>query len=107
MPDGSSLYAAYTRGTNEATDIVVTASADRGQTWSTPVLRPRVALAPGAAFLSPAYAEGLAISLCALALVMLGRRRWLLAGVVGAFATISLPCRFGRLPCIPARTLRL
>jgi hypothetical protein len=36
-PDGSSLYAAYTRGTNEATDIVVTASADRGQTWSTPV----------------------------------------------------------------------
>jgi hypothetical protein len=36
-PDGSSLYAAYTVGTNEATDIVVTASTDRGLSWSTPV----------------------------------------------------------------------
>jgi hypothetical protein len=36
-PDGSMLYAAYTRGTNEATDIVVTSSSDQGSTWSTPV----------------------------------------------------------------------
>ena len=35
--DGSSLFAAYTVGINEATDIVVTASMDRGLTWSTPV----------------------------------------------------------------------
>lgn len=36
-PDGSALYAAYTRGTNEATDIVVTQSTDQGSTWSAPV----------------------------------------------------------------------
>jgi hypothetical protein len=47
------------------------------------------ALAPGAAFLSPAYAEGLAISLCALTLIMLDRRRWLAAGVLGALATAT------------------
>lgn len=50
-----------------------------------------VALAPGAAFLSPAYAEGLAISLCAIALIMLDGRRWLAAGVTGALATAAAP----------------
>jgi hypothetical protein len=49
------------------------------------------AVAPGAAFLSPAYAEGLAISLCAVALLLLDRRRWGAAGVVGALATASSP----------------
>ena len=47
------------------------------------------ALAPGAAFLSPAYAEGLAIALCAVALLMLDRRRWLVAGLVGGLATAA------------------
>jgi len=50
-----------------------------------------VALAPGAAFLSPAYAEGLAISLCAMALILIDRRRWLAAGVIGALATATAP----------------
>ena len=47
------------------------------------------ALAPGAAFLSWGYAEGLAISLCAVALIMLDRRRWLAAGLIGALATAA------------------
>ncbi len=50
-----------------------------------------VALAPGAAFLSPAYAEGLAISLCAIALIMLDRRMFVAAGVIGALATATSP----------------
>ena len=50
-----------------------------------------MAVAPGAAFLSPAYAEGLAISLCAVTLLMLDRRRWLAAGVIGALATATSP----------------
>jgi hypothetical protein len=50
-----------------------------------------MAVAPGAAFLSPAYAEGLAITLCAVALIMLDRRRWLVAGVIGALATATSP----------------
>jgi hypothetical protein len=50
-----------------------------------------VAAAPGAAFLSPAYADGLAIALCAVVLMMLDRRRWLGAGVVGALATTASP----------------
>ena len=50
-----------------------------------------MAVAPGAAFLSPAYAEGLAISLCAVVLLMLDRRRWLAAGVIGALATATSP----------------
>jgi hypothetical protein len=50
-----------------------------------------LAFAPGAMFLSSAYAEGLAIALCAGALVMLGRGRWLLAGIVGGFATAASP----------------
>ena len=49
------------------------------------------AVAPGAAFLSPAYAEGLAIALCAVTLLLLDRRRWWAAGVVGALATASSP----------------
>ena len=48
-----------------------------------------LAFAPGAMFLSPAYPEGLAIALCAGALVMLGRRRWLVAGLLGALATAT------------------
>ncbi len=48
-----------------------------------------MAFAPGAMFLSPAYPEGLAIALCAGALVMLGRRRWMAAGVLGALATAT------------------
>lgn len=50
-----------------------------------------VALAPGAAFLSAAYAEGLAISLAAIALLMLDRRKYLAAGVIGALATATSP----------------
>lgn len=50
-----------------------------------------MAFAPGAMFLSPAYAEGLAIALCAGALVMLGRSRWLAAGLVGGLATAASP----------------
>jgi hypothetical protein len=50
-----------------------------------------VALAPGAAFLSAAYAEGMAISLCAIALIMLDRRRFVAAGVFGALATATSP----------------
>jgi hypothetical protein len=50
-----------------------------------------MAVAPGAAFLSPAYAEGLAVALCAAALIMLDRRRWLAAGVIGALATAASP----------------
>jgi hypothetical protein len=50
-----------------------------------------MAVAPGAAFLSPAYAEGLAITLCALVLIMLDRRRWLAAGAIGALATAASP----------------
>jgi hypothetical protein len=50
-----------------------------------------VALAPGAAFLSTAYAEGLAISLCALAILMLDERRWVAAGAWGALATLTSP----------------
>jgi hypothetical protein len=50
-----------------------------------------VALAPGAAFLSPAYAEGVAISLCAIALILIDRRRWLAAGVIGGLATAAAP----------------
>jgi hypothetical protein len=50
-----------------------------------------VGVAPGAAFLSPAYADGLAIALGAVTLVMLDRRRWLAAGLVGAFATAASP----------------
>ena len=50
-----------------------------------------LALAPGAAFLSPAYSEGLAISLCALALIMLDRRRWWTFGLIGALATAASP----------------
>ena len=49
------------------------------------------ALAPGAFFLSPAYAEGLAIALCAVALVLLGRRRWIGAGIAGALGTAASP----------------
>ena len=45
------------------------------------------ALAPGAAFLTPAYAEGLAIALCAVTLILLDRRRWIAAGLIGALAT--------------------
>jgi hypothetical protein len=48
-----------------------------------------MAFAPGAMFLSPAYAEGLAIALCAGALVMLGRGRWLAAGLLGGLATAA------------------
>ena len=48
-----------------------------------------VAFAPGAMFLSPAYPEGLALALCAGALVMLGRRRWIVAGLLGALATAT------------------
>jgi len=48
-----------------------------------------LAFAPGAAFLSFAYAEGLAISLCAVTLIMLDRRRWLAAGLIGALATAA------------------
>ncbi len=47
------------------------------------------AFAPGAAFLSWGYAEGLAISLCAVSLLMLDRRRWLAAGLLGALATAA------------------
>jgi len=50
-----------------------------------------VAVAPGAAFLSPAYADGLAIALGAGALIMLDRRRWVGAGLIGAFATAASP----------------
>ncbi len=50
-----------------------------------------VAVAPGAAFLSPAYADGLAIALGAVTLIMLDRRRWVVAGLVGAFATAASP----------------
>lgn len=50
-----------------------------------------MAFAPGAVFLSPAYAEGLAIALCAGALVMLDRGRWLAAGITGALATAASP----------------
>ncbi len=50
-----------------------------------------VAVAPGAAFLSPAYADGLAIALGAVTLVMLDRRRWVAAGLAGAFATVASP----------------
>jgi len=48
-----------------------------------------LAFAPGAMFLTPAYAEGLAIALCAGALVMLGRGRWLVAGLLGGLATAA------------------
>jgi hypothetical protein len=50
-----------------------------------------MAVAPGAAFLSPAYAEGLAVALCAVALLLLDRRRWWAAGVTGALATAASP----------------
>ncbi len=50
-----------------------------------------MAFAPGAAFLSAAYADGLAISLGAMALIMLDRRRWAGAGVFGALATATAP----------------
>ena len=50
-----------------------------------------VAVAPGAAFLSPAYADGLALALCAGALLMLDRRRWVAAGLLGALATAASP----------------
>jgi hypothetical protein len=48
-----------------------------------------MAFAPGAMFLSPAYPEGLGITLCAGALVMLGRRRWLVAGLLAGLATAA------------------
>jgi len=48
-----------------------------------------VALAPGAFFLSIPYPEGLAVALCAGTLLMLDRRRWLAAGLLGAFATAA------------------
>lgn len=48
-----------------------------------------VALAPGAMFLSIPYPEGLAIALCAGALLMLDRRRWLVAGLLGGLATAA------------------
>ncbi|HEY5024733.1 MAG TPA: hypothetical protein VII76_07135 [Acidimicrobiales bacterium] len=50
-----------------------------------------VAVAPGAAFLSPAYADGLALALCAGALLMLDRRRWVAAGLLGGVATAASP----------------
>lgn len=50
-----------------------------------------VAVAPGAAFLSPAYADGLAIALGAVTLIMLDRHRWVGAGLAGAFATAASP----------------
>jgi hypothetical protein len=53
-----------------------------------------MAVAPGAAFLSPAYADGLAISLCVVALILLDRRRWGAAGVIGALATATSPLAF-------------
>ena len=37
--------------------------------------------------LTPAYAEGLAIALCAVTLILLDRRRWMAAGLIGALAT--------------------
>ncbi len=52
------------------------------------------AFAPGAAFLSVAYAEGLAITLCALSLLLLDRRRWLAAGLIGALATAASSLAF-------------
>ncbi len=48
-----------------------------------------MAFAPGAMFLSAAYAEGLALALCAGVLVMLGRGRWLAAGLLGGLATAA------------------
>jgi hypothetical protein len=48
-----------------------------------------VALAPGALFLSLPYPEGLAIALCASALLMLDRRLWLAAGLLGGLATAA------------------
>jgi hypothetical protein len=60
-----------------------------------------MAVAPGAAFLSPAYAEGLAITLCVVALVLLDRRRWGAAGAIGALATATSPLAF---PIVVAAT---
>jgi hypothetical protein len=59
------------------------------------------AVAPGAAFLSPAYADGLALALCALSLIMLDRRRWLAAGLLGGLATAASPLA---LPIVLAAT---
>jgi hypothetical protein len=47
--------------------------------------------APGAAFLSPAYADGMAIGLLATSLIMLQRRRWFTSGVLGALASATSP----------------
>jgi Mannosyltransferase (PIG-V) len=52
------------------------------------------AFAPGAAFLSVAYAEGLAITLSAASLLLLDRRRWLAAGLIGALATAASSLAF-------------
>ncbi|MFI5034771.1 MAG: mannosyltransferase family protein [Acidimicrobiales bacterium] len=49
------------------------------------------ALSPGSFVFSLIYNEGIVITLCVVAIWALMRRRWLLAGVVGAVATATSP----------------
>jgi hypothetical protein len=49
------------------------------------------ALAPGSFVFNLIYNEGLVIALCALGLVALLQRRWVLAGLIGAVATATSP----------------
>ena len=49
------------------------------------------ALFPGGAIFSLIYCEGLLLTFVAASLLMLLRRRWLLAGLLGALATITSP----------------
>jgi hypothetical protein len=49
------------------------------------------ALAPGSFVFNLIYNEGIVITLCAMGLVALLRRRWVLAGVIGAVATATSP----------------